>query len=399
MTIDEARKELLDAVFEGATLREVIGLCQRILCTPLRFTPHNRPLEAILSPGYPYEDFLEWKLLVLPNGEPSDAYNNFMTQEFAMLHGTEPYIFEPRGPVTRRRILCIAFIDSRRMGHISVPELDIPLDELSDELIALCARFVALSYMQNEGPYNLPNDGKAMKLLLSDEKVTYQQVVAAASNQQFPPIGEYRLLALHTSSDGMSRQLALACGRLSSTLHTNWTLHTKQSAVILYERSAGNINLLSVLESFLRECGCACCSSPVFTDIMEARVWNRRLFALKPFMNALPGEIFRYESYADFGLYHETGLSREQLMAFVSSEVLAMVRFDEENHTEYAKTLRCYFENGCSQRRTALALFLHINTVAYRLQRIREQFGLSLDEPHVLIRTLQSLRLMAFLDG
>lgn len=62
----------------------------------------------------------------------------------------------------------MALVGSRRAGHISIPELDVPLDALDSQLIALCAHFLAVAFFQSGGANEFLGDGKAMKLLLSD---------------------------------------------------------------------------------------------------------------------------------------------------------------------------------------------------------------------------------------
>ena len=75
-----------------------------------------------------------------------------------------------------------------------------------------------------------------------------------------------------------------------------------------------------------------------------------------------------------------------------------MERYDRENGTAYLQTLNAYLEQGANQRRTAEALFVHINTVAYRLQRMRELFGLALDEPGMMLKAARSVRLIDYLE-
>lgn len=49
---------------------------------------------------------------------------------------------------------------------------------------------------------------------------------------------------------------------------------------------------------------------------------------------------------------------------------------------EYGATLRAYLENNKSLSRTAKQLFLHRNTIAYRIKRIVDLLGVDLDDPN-----------------
>ncbi|MHA6793152.1 helix-turn-helix domain-containing protein [Pseudonocardia bannensis] len=49
---------------------------------------------------------------------------------------------------------------------------------------------------------------------------------------------------------------------------------------------------------------------------------------------------------------------------------------------EYTTTLRVYLENKRSVGRTAQHLYLHRNTVAYRINRVLDVLGVDLDDPN-----------------
>ena len=59
-------------------------------------------------------------------------------------------------------------------------------------------------------------------------------------------------------------------------------------------------------------------------------------------------------------------------------------REDEERGNNLTATLRAYYASGARVDRTADALFLHRNSVRYRLDRIRLLMGLDIDQPHVI---------------
>ncbi|HUC92645.1 MAG TPA: helix-turn-helix domain-containing protein [Paenibacillus sp.] len=44
-------------------------------------------------------------------------------------------------------------------------------------------------------------------------------------------------------------------------------------------------------------------------------------------------------------------------------------------------TIRTYFHCNCNAKETAERMFVHYNTVSYRLDRIKNELGLRLDDP------------------
>jgi sugar diacid utilization regulator len=68
-----------------------------------------------------------------------------------------------------------------------------------------------------------------------------------------------------------------------------------------------------------------------------------------------------------------------ELRAFAAEILGELDRRDAQRGAELLATLACYFQENNSPQRTAKALHLHPNTVAYRIRRIQEITGLRLD--------------------
>ncbi len=64
--------------------------------------------------------------------------------------------------------------------------------------------------------------------------------------------------------------------------------------------------------------------------------------------------------------------------------VSALEREDRERGSDLQATLRAYYGCGLRVDRTADALFLHRNSVRYRLDRIRLLCGVNIDAPQVI---------------
>jgi hypothetical protein len=58
-----------------------------------------------------------------------------------------------------------------------------------------------------------------------------------------------------------------------------------------------------------------------------------------------------------------------------------VLELDASGHSEYIGTLQAYFNANCDIGRAARTLFVHRNTVKYRLDRLQELAGIDLDDP------------------
>lgn len=81
----------------------------------------------------------------------------------------------------------------------------------------------------------------------------------------------------------------------------------------------------------------------------------------------------------------------------IASEVSALAHYDAAEHTQYCQTLLAYLLCHHSLQETCRQLYTHRNTVLYRIRRMKEDFGIPLDDPnrHLELLLSASLELLA----
>lgn len=84
--------------------------------------------------------------------------------------------------------------------------------------------------------------------------------------------------------------------------------------------------------------------------------------------------------WAEIALLDLRDLFAEQRMAR-SQKVSALLEHDAAHRTQFVRTLRVYLDCFGDVRTAAERLQLHPNSLRHRLQRVRELFGVNLDDP------------------
>lgn len=109
----------------------------------------------------------------------------------------------------------------------------------------------------------------------------------------------------------------------------------------------------------------------------------------------IDGNLFYYHDYAFYGLLSALpgGIIP---MTYDHPALSVLRRYDLENKTELYQTLKIFTETGLNQRRTAEKLFLHRNTLNYRMHRIQELTGIDLKDPDLLFQLMYSFKLDEF---
>ena len=91
------------------------------------------------------------------------------------------------------------------------------------------------------------------------------------------------------------------------------------------------------------------------------------------------GTIFHYD---DLGFYRliVNQTDSEELKAFYRDTLEPLVAYDKNNQTFLVPTLEAYLKNNGNITSTAQNLFVHYNTVKYRLEQIEELLEITLKD-------------------
>ena len=105
--------------------------------------------------------------------------------------------------------------------------------------------------------------------------------------------------------------------------------------------------------------------------------------------------------YADLGLYRllfDPGRLGD-LEAYYQETLAPLDAYDQRHGTRFSETLERYVENDGNAVRTAEELFVHRNTLGYRLRRIENILGVDLSQPGVRLSLLLAFKVKRILVG
>ncbi len=89
------------------------------------------------------------------------------------------------------------------------------------------------------------------------------------------------------------------------------------------------------------------------------------------------GEVVSFESLGLYRLLFQVS-DRTELRGFVDQVLGQLLAYDQKHRTDFTRTLQTFLANNNSVQVTARDLFVHVNTAAYRIQRIQAITGLDL---------------------
>ncbi len=100
-------------------------------------------------------------------------------------------------------------------------------------------------------------------------------------------------------------------------------------------------------------------------------------------------------AYDDFFIYDILSLveNKADLMDYYDHNLFALLQYDKANGTDYYETLYAYLRHGLNKMSTAKDLFIHRNTIDYRVQKISEITNLDLTNGENCFKLFMSFKI------
>lgn len=136
-----------------------------------------------------------------------------------------------------------------------------------------------------------------------------------------------------------------------------------------------------------------------FNDILKFNThFNQAVASIK--LAQRFGQNNQVFDYSDFYYYDllDNYTGKITLEQYCHPALQALRAYDQTNNTELYITLRTYLEHNKNLRATAEALFIHRNTLIYRINRINQLLKLNLNSVNVVYCLLDSIRIETFLN-
>ncbi len=129
-------------------------------------------------------------------------------------------------------------------------------------------------------------------------------------------------------------------------------------------------NDLAYLKNILKKYGLKCALSNHFDDIGDVgKVWGQMMYVMENWKDDR-----REVSYDEYLMPHCISVLRDKFPfeTLYHPAFHVLYQYDQENKTEYLMTLASYLQNKCSVSSTAAALYIHRNSLQYRIKKIEE---------------------------
>ncbi len=149
------------------------------------------------------------------------------------------------------------------------------------------------------------------------------------------------------------------------------------------------------ISDLCRDYACKAGESHIFDTVANIYAYCEEAHMALKLGNAIDPSLWHYR-FADYCLAHllRYGTGNLEKHQLCHPALLELIRYDEQNGTEYAPTLASFLRNNQSPTPTAKALFIHRTSLLRRIERINKITALHLDDPDEVLHLLLSARLL-----
>lgn len=393
MSLTESKSAIINALYEHKGIQHIVNIAAVAINNPIyvsdisnKLIAHSNVLEC---------DSDTWAELVPEN---HFNVNNAKQVEQAgiyehLLHNDTPiygkFDFYPN------RFLGCRIRDKHGAIAFAVVVEKTPIKPQDEELLVFLCQSLLLEMlyidrtaMQKNPVYSLFRD-------LIENEISQDEVDArtALPNIQFPDT--MRLFILQYEKNKIGISIHHLYNQLCANLAICQSIIYEEEILILVNEQMYSPTFLDAMKNILNAWPVYIGASRVFTEITSLKeAFREAHVAITLGCRYHPEEhYFFYDEYLLYA-FLESATKHFDTEKYYAPEVKILLEYDHVNGTELALTAKTYLASGRSPQVTAEKMFLHKNTLYYRLQRIEEICHISFENPDTCFGMELTFRLM-----
>ena len=304
-----------------------------------------------------------------------------------------------------RRMIGTLCMDRTHLGYYLILEENVSFDSICAQTYQQVASILAKSICTDRS-LHLPggersSEGLMLDLLQSgfDSRALFLE---RAGKSDLARTGTYRVFCIPMPQGRNGAEGRMIRSGIGHCLPLSWQIHFQDNMVILADFSSKiyqRPDIPDIFHVFLTQHSLYAGYSDTFSDPYQLKRYFEQARAAVYLGQAFQDRrcLIPYEEYKLYTMFRN--VRDEDLFAQYSTEAVRRVYEYDRNHaTEYLDTLYHYLSNQCSVQKAAEKLYVHRNTVAYRMTRIRELFAIDFDNGYKNHMNLISCLLRRYCD-
>lgn len=384
-------QRLSNLVFEGTDLVTFLNAAEDILINPISFSPFHRPSDALHSRSFPSVPAYEQM-----SKQEQEERNNYVLMRMSSL-GDEPIITQGGPGVPHGHILCWAKEKDHCHGLINIANTKIPLETIDLSLVKFIGSCIAHLCAIHSGIQRRLDLDEALDHLIAGRIENHLQLSTLMPDGALKPDSFYTQAIFRLPPQKISTAGAYLRNQLKEMFTSCWCTWNNDHFIVLldFRMEKGNASL-SKIQQVSEHFSCPVCISPPYGNLLSTQEIYEHMASLPHFQRSEGSRLFFIEDYPESKLIYRSHLQPGDISLLSTTLYQQIRQYDEENNAQYLTTLLTYLRSNCSVAKTAKQLFIHPNSVLYRINRVQEIFDFDLSDENAVFGILFSARLQEY---
>lgn len=405
-------KQLSDALLSDKGIQNLTEKAYTILKKPILVTDTTYKYLAksfskdVLPEGSKllkyFEEIEEENVDYLPKESINYLWENKLQEKLA----NSDKVLHHKNKLTNSNVMAVGIrVKNTVVGYVFMFEVDMPFS-YNDERLLINFRDLVSQEMQKDTLYHSNRDEYMAYLLLDlltnkypDEKTIRKRLETV----DFTPGNKLQMLVIRQhDNENAGCSMNIIASQLQHVLRGHMYAKIDNTLAILLSFSSADKKLdgylLEQIEKVCQTNNLIAGVSNEFSDLTlldrQYRLANRAALLARRY--GREKRIEYYDDVADIA-FLELLDRYENAMDYVHSAVIRLMEYDKKYGTNYLYTFWMYSENAFNTQLTAKKMFIHKNTLAYRLSKIKEILNTNLSTGKEMFVFQLSLRILMML--
>lgn len=294
-------------------------------------------------------------------------------------------------------------LDSVVVGQVSVVCKNRPVDEYAIEVIQLVSKAMGVAYRIYKSGYKHNDPTSSLLMDLLEDRIRDENVLAEGlKNLKFNFHQYYTVFVFEAGESKNKIASNYYVGEyIKSVLFGSKILHYSNDIIVVMPHKIDVTNLIpDDLLEYLIKLDFQIGQSAVFSELIILKRYYRQAKKSIALYNrmGLTGSICHYVRIAVFDLFSRVA-GETDIKQYICPYVWKLQEYDRMNNTNLYGDLIVYLDNHCSLTKAANALFIHRNTMAYRIGKVKEILDDELTDKTLIFHLQLSIMIVKYLES
>ena len=397
--VSSGRAHLIEVLHSNRGLQYIINEAYGILQNPITVLDSSYKILAMYEDSEASgerEDLEEQRSLGFVLQKNVEAMSKAHLYEHVRTEGRPIYMKDENSKYGW--VTSLIYIHGIEVGQIGVMDSRHPISDMDMQIIEFLSQVVSLELQKSD--FYRTNQGLMHSYFLSD-LLDNQVHDSSAIQQRMQSLGwdfinNMRIMVL---TDHQQNFFDGKAHLITSQLHkllpgSRWVVYHGQIVFLVASASHGS-SAMEALYHYLEINNLTASVSNAFDNILELRKYYQQALKADYYGNKFAPEEYVHV-YADYFIYHvgEIISNENNIQDFCHPAVLAIRDYDEKHGTNFIETLRLHLKYINQPGTVAQKLFIHKNTVFYRINKLKEQFDINLDDGDECLKIAMTLKFL-----